>query len=389
MARAAFGMVFLAFATPLWAQRAQPSWVFEASAARKDPANSPLFGGIALTHYHRILGVRLGGSAHFDGAGTQAVCDQFGCQEPVSAHLTAWTADADLILDPLRVTPLLRKLLLGFSPYGFVGIGGYGVRGENADSSIPTVRYGVGLHHDLVGALGIQAEARYRRPLSGDSANTAILREKLAYSIGVRIGFGGHSKKTPKTAKSTPPPPTTTTARVPTTVTPRVSEENALRFASSIIDLAESYLDKPYTYGGASPYGGFDAAGFVQYVFARAGVRLPRTAREISTMGEAVSLKVGSLRTGDLLFFASDGSKVDHVAIYAGHERIIHATASGGGVRYDTLGEGERGRWFSDHLVSACRIVGTLGSGAKVLVDPSTGKTLDPPDVAPPSPRAQ
>lgn len=383
--RAAFGVLFLAVATPLPAQRPQPSWILEFTASRKDPIESPLFGGFGLTHYRRAFGLRLGVQGHFNGGGA-TVCDQFGCQNPVSAQLDAWTADADLMFEPLRAVPVLKGLLLGFSPYGFVGIGEYGLRVDNGpDSSISTLRYGVGLRHDLVGPFGLQAEARYRRPLSGDSPSTQILKEKLVYSVGLTIGFGGKKPKKSAAPVAAAPHPVSKTPAPPRA--PVVSYEAADRFASNILDLAESYLDKPYAYGGASPYGGFDAGGFVQYVFARAGVRLPRTAKEISTMGDAVSMRVGSLRPGDLLFFASDGSKIDHVAIYAGHDRIIHSSGSGGGVRYDNLGEGPRGRWFADHLVSATRVTGTMGAPA--VVDPATGKTLDPPDVAPPATRAQ
>src|SRR6185503_14752456 len=71
-----------------------------------------------------------------------------------------------------------------------------------------------------------------------------------------------------------------------------------------------------------------------------------------------------ALRPGDLLFFANDGTNINHVAIYAGQDRIIHATASGAGVRYDTLGEGERGEWFADHLVKARRVTRAEGRDA-------------------------
>ena len=64
-------------------------------------------------------------------------------------------------------------------------------------------------------------------------------------------------------------------------------------------------------------------------------------------------------------------------------ERVIHATASGGGVRYDVLGEGERGRWFSDHLVSARRLAAERAPASEGRPDES----LDPPDTAPAAPR--
>ncbi|HUL02960.1 MAG TPA: C40 family peptidase [Gemmatimonadales bacterium] len=157
--------------------------------------------------------------------------------------------------------------------------------------------------------------------------------------------------------------------------------------ASHMLDVAESYLNTPYRRGGTSPQSGFDAAGFVRSVIGRAqvelgqkGAELPRTARDLAKMGDQVPLRIGSVRPGDLLFFASDGRHIDHVAIYAGRDRIIHATASGGGVRYDILSEGERGRWFAEHLVSARRLVGARISKTG---DAGRDERFDPPDPAP------
>jgi cell wall-associated NlpC family hydrolase len=143
---------------------------------------------------------------------------------------------------------------------------------------------------------------------------------------------------------------------------------------AEVLDLAESYVGTPYLSGGTNPSIGFDAGGFVQYVFGKEGVSLPRTAHQIAELGEAVSTRVGLLRPGDLLFFGNDGESIDHVAIYVGHDRIVHATASGGGVRYDVLGEGARGEWFADHVVTARRIVG------EGMNRPSTREWRDPGD---------
>lgn len=53
--------------------------------------------------------------------------------------------------------------------------------------------------------------------------------------------------------------------------------------------------------------------------------------------------------------FAERGEPISHVAIYAGRNRIIHASASGGEVRYDDLST-RRGQWFIEHMVAARRI---------------------------------
>jgi cell wall-associated NlpC family hydrolase len=162
--------------------------------------------------------------------------------------------------------------------------------------------------------------------------------------------------------------------------------ESQARLASRVLDLADGYVGTPYRYGGRSTATGFDAAGFVRYVFGRQGVRLPRTARQMADVGAYVSPRVATLRAGDLLFFANRGWDIDHVAIYSGHGRFIHSTASGGGVRYDVLGEGARGRWFADHLVAARRIGSGwhsyVRSGHEWRVERSP-EPLDPPDRAP------
>ncbi|HJR63156.1 MAG TPA: C40 family peptidase [Gemmatimonadaceae bacterium] len=130
--------------------------------------------------------------------------------------------------------------------------------------------------------------------------------------------------------------------------------------ASSVLATADRYVGTRYVYGGATPKG-FDCSGFVQYVFARHDVKLPRTSRQQATAGKRLSSGVAALEPGDLMFFASNGSRIDHVAIYAGKNRIIHSSAGGKGVRYDDLSS-SRGKWFLEHHVSSRRVI-TDGRG--------------------------
>jgi len=125
--------------------------------------------------------------------------------------------------------------------------------------------------------------------------------------------------------------------------------------AARVVPTAERYLGTPYRYGGTSPVTGFDCSGFVQYVFARNRVKLPRTSRQQAKTGKAMPRRFESLAPGDLVMFAERGEPISHVAIYAGHNRIIHASSSGGAVRYDDLGT-RRGKWFVDHMVAARRV---------------------------------
>lgn len=107
--------------------------------------------------------------------------------------------------------------------------------------------------------------------------------------------------------------------------------------AARVLPTAERYLGVPYKWGGTSPTSGFDCSGFVQYVFAQHGTRLPRTSREMASSGDRLPASWSALRAGDLVMFAEPGARISHVAIYAGQRQIIHATASGKKVRYDDL----------------------------------------------------
>ena len=158
--------------------------------------------------------------------------------------------------------------------------------------------------------------------------------------------------------------------------------------AARVLHTAERYLGVPYRWGGTSPKTGFDCSGFVQYVFAKHGTRLPRTSREMARSGQRVRPKWAALKPGDLVLFAEPGKRISHVAIYAGKRRIIHATSSGRRVRYDAL-DTKRGKWFAQRIVSARRVSpngAALVSDllAQRVIDTVVPKVaLDPPDHAP------
>jgi len=391
----------LSFVRPGPKLSAQGPGLFDVFAARKESPSDPLFGGLALTAYSGVFGFRVSGALNFNHGDDRAMlypqpmpyygCDRFQCRSyggprrysydsGLGIGVGAWSADADLLIAPLRALTVAKALLLGFSPYGFVGIGGTGINPTNApDTSRATWSFGVGLHHDLLGWLGINAEARNRRSLHADSAIAIGSRRNWEYRAGLSVSFGGHHEAVP----STPPRGILVPIDRPE-LDQLETAESAARTTAQVLDVAEGYVETPYVSGGTNPSIGFDAAGFVQYVFGREGIALPRTAHAIAELGQDVSTRVGSLRPGDLLFFGNDASNIDHVAIYAGHDRIIHSSASGGGVRYDVLGEGRRGEWFADHLVTARRILAEGRARPRVHRDGSREEgNLDPPDRAP------
>jgi cell wall-associated NlpC family hydrolase len=102
-----------------------------------------------------------------------------------------------------------------------------------------------------------------------------------------------------------------------------VSAPTLVKVAST----AAAQVGVPYRYGGTSPRTGFDCSGLVQYAYARAGKRVPRTAQQ--QYGATTRISAGSARAGDLVFFHSSRTVVYHVAVYAGHGYIWHAPRPG------------------------------------------------------------
>ncbi len=94
-----------------------------------------------------------------------------------------------------------------------------------------------------------------------------------------------------------------------------------------VISESMNYLGVPYVFGGTSP-SGFDCSGYVRYVFAQAGISLPRTADAQYEVGYAVS--TDELQPGDLVFFSTYEAGPSHVGIYLGDGDFINASSSRG-----------------------------------------------------------
>ena len=101
----------------------------------------------------------------------------------------------------------------------------------------------------------------------------------------------------------------------------------------SIISTAKNYLGVPYVFGGASPEEGFDCSGFLEYVFARNGIEIPRTADEQYRLGKLV--RQSQLVAGDLVFFTTYEPGASHCGIYLGNDKFIHASSIKGIRVYD------------------------------------------------------
>jgi cell wall-associated NlpC family hydrolase len=112
-------------------------------------------------------------------------------------------------------------------------------------------------------------------------------------------------------------------------------------------------LGTPYRWGGSSPSKGFDCSGLVKYAFRDVDeADLPRTSNAMAA-GHGQKVERKDLKPGDLLFFTIKSSKVNHVAIYLGNDRFIHAPRRGKAVSIDTL----KKPYWDDHYVLAKRVL--------------------------------
>jgi murein DD-endopeptidase len=116
-----------------------------------------------------------------------------------------------------------------------------------------------------------------------------------------------------------------------------------------IAAVAASLVGTPYHFGGADETG-FDCSGLALYVHQRAGLAIPRTAAAQQRAARPVSL--AELAPGDLVFFRIRTRRaIDHVGIYAGAGRFIHAPRAGQTVTYADLTRG----FYARRLRSAGR----------------------------------
>lgn len=121
----------------------------------------------------------------------------------------------------------------------------------------------------------------------------------------------------------------------------------------TLLNSALTLLGTPYRWGGTSPESGFDCSGLVSYVFRQAmGVEMPRVSRDQAREGERVADKA-ALEEGDLVVFGR-GGRVDHIGIYVGEGRFVHAPSTGKDVMVSSL---ETGYW-SGKYIEGRRIAG-------------------------------
>ena len=362
---ALFLLLFCSTALRPTAASAQGSYVIAGHVGRSEIAPGGAMVGVGTEYRRGLWGVRLG--VGMDVAGTP-----LAPLAPTTSAPGAWTSDLDVGLNLGRV-PYADVLFGRSDPTVFLGTGVAGLSTTDAETEdrssgfVPTWSYGARGGIPVTRWLAFEVEARHRAPLGEVDAAGYPSEGGWGYRAGIALRFGGvpaarvqpvprrETERPATTRRPAAVPGTTRTVGVPVPAEER-PESRAEVIAARAIETAGQYVGTRYRWGGSSPSEGFDCSGFVQYVFRQHGIQLPRVSRDQARAGRALPTSLDGLLAGDLLFFAQRGSTVDHVAIYAGDGRIVHASRSGYGVRYDEL-TGDRGRWYAQRLVAVRRVI--------------------------------
>jgi len=107
------------------------------------------------------------------------------------------------------------------------------------------------------------------------------------------------------------------------------SSNSSSNKSAKITAIAKKKLGRRYVWGATGKKNTFDCSGFTKYVYSKNGISIPRTSINQSKYGKYVSRK--NLKKGDLVFFDTSKRRkgyVNHVGIYLGNGKFIHASSA-------------------------------------------------------------
>ena len=171
--------------------------------------------------------------------------------------------------------------------------------------------------------------------------------------------------------------PLLTSKTTDTTIEPQITyqtanlEEDWLTISKEdeILQTARQFLGVKYIWAANGP-SAFDCSGFTRYVFKQNGINLPRYSGYQATIGQKITFS--ELKKGDLVFF--DTTKefkkiVNHVGIYIGDHKFIHASSGGKKVIISSF---DKKKFYKQKFLFARRVIGNQQNIALSQVSKST-----------------
>lgn len=102
-----------------------------------------------------------------------------------------------------------------------------------------------------------------------------------------------------------------------------VSQQKQLT-REEMVAFSKKFIGLPYTWGGRTSFG-FDCSGFVQMLYRKMGISIPRNSRDQYKWEGFRQVSLDNLQPGDLIFFGTS-EKITHVGMYIGEGKFIHSS---------------------------------------------------------------
>ncbi|MEO6789531.1 MAG: C40 family peptidase [Ornithinibacter sp.] len=170
---------------------------------------------------------------------------------------------------------------------------------------------------DVVGVSGVTAVAKPKPKPKPKPA-------PVVQAVSARSDQSGTASRSTSPTRNTSTrssPPKASPPKSSSQTTAPAPSRNVPAGTSGVVNIARTLLGIPYVYGGSTP-SGFDCSGLTQYVFAKAGKSIPRTA----SAQQRAATPVSNPQPGDLVFY---GSPAWHVGIYTGNGMMIDSPRPG------------------------------------------------------------
>ncbi|WP_409252051.1 cell wall-binding repeat-containing protein [Bacillus sp. SCS-153A] len=258
--------------------------------------------------------------------GTKAVVT-YGGDFPDSLAIAPVAASQSmpiLLTDKNNIPEETKKVLTEYS--SFILVGGKGVISENVENNLPN-------------ATRIAGKDRYdtstkvaEKFFSSQSVNTSIIAagESFADALtGSVLAAKGKAPVLLTQSKNVPAAIKETVEKLgidQLTIiggTSVISAEVQSQFGfdrQALVQTAKQYLGVPYLWGGTTP-SGFDCSGYLNYVYDKHGIDLPRTTSDIWNFGS----RTGTPEIGDIVMFETYKPGPSHAGIYIGNNEFIHS----------------------------------------------------------------
>lgn len=128
---------------------------------------------------------------------------------------------------------------------------------------------------------------------------------------------------------NTPTKPNTPTKSTPIrSISPTrysTSTRSTTSTSQRAVDIARQFVGTKYHWGGSSPSTGFDCSGLINYAYSQAGIKLPRTVKDLAKAGTKVN-SLDDVQVGDIICSSNSSSpsgnhaqivsKIDNGQIY-------------------------------------------------------------------------